>query len=206
MNFITGLFREEALILEISRSSRSKSLKKGETLINPGDEIVYMPLITKGSIRIIRENQDGSEAFLYHLHPGQTCALSLTCCQAGKKSMVKGIAEIDSEVLLIEVAHTEDWFQFKEWRRFISQVYSERMSELIQVVDLIAFNNMDKQLIHYLEERARVIGSKFLDFTHQEIADELSTSREVISRLLRVLEEKNQVKLGRNNIEILWVW
>ncbi|MGZ4043928.1 MAG: Crp/Fnr family transcriptional regulator, partial [Bacteroidia bacterium] len=115
------------------------------------------------------------------------------------------IAEDDAEVLQIPVKLTEDWFKYPEWKAYISNNYSNRFAELINVIDLIAFSNMDKQLQHYLEERARALNTRVLDITHQQIADELHAHREAISRLLRTMEQKKLVRLGRNNIEVLTV-
>ncbi len=198
-----SIFSDPALLVEIEKYARYKSFKKGEVLINAGDAIVFIPLVIKGSIRVIREDYDGAESYLYHLYPGQTCAMSLTCCQSRKKSMIKAIAEDDTEILQIPVAQTEDWFKYPEWKSYISNNYTNSFSELIQVIDLIAFSNMDKQLIHYLEERSKALRTRLLDITHQEIADELHVHRETISRLLRVMEDKNLVRLGRTNIEVL---
>ncbi len=117
--------------------------------------------------------------------------------------MIKAIAEVDSEIIQIPVRLTEDWFKFPEWKAYISNNYNNRFAELLQVIDLIAFNNMDKQLLHYLEERSKAVNTRVLEITHQEIADELHAHREAISRLLRVMEQKNLVRLGRNSIEVL---
>lgn len=199
------LFSDAALNKEIDLHAKHKLIKKETLLIKPGDEIVFIPIVLKGSIRVIRQDDDGSEVFLYHLHPGQTCAMSLTCCQSRKKSMIKAVAETDSEILQIPVNLTEDWYRFPEWKAYISNNYTNRFAELMQVIDLIAFSNMDKQLLHYLEERSRALDTRFLEITHQEIADELHAHREAISRLLRTMEQKKLVKLGRNNIEVLTI-
>lgn len=198
-----SIFSDPNLTAEIEKSARRRNFKKGEILIEPGDEILFIPIVIKGSIRIVRQDIDGAEVFLYHLYPGQTCAMSLTCCQSGKKSIIKAIAEDDAEVLQIPVAQTEDWFKYPEWKAYISNNYNNRFAELMNVIDLIAFSNMDKQLLHYLEERSKAINSRVLDITHQEIADELHAHREAISRLLRTMEQKKLVRLGRNNIEVL---
>lgn len=198
-----SIFSSPILIDEIEKCARYKSFSKGEVLVKPGDEIIFIPIVLKGSIRIIRQNEDGSEVFLYHLYPGQTCAMSLTCCQSGKKSMIKAIAEDDVEVLQIPVKSTEDWFIYAEWKAYISNNYNNRFAELMQVIDLIAFSNMDKQLLHYLEERSKALNTRVLDITHQQIADELHAHREAISRLLRMMEEKKLVRLKRNSIEVL---
>ena len=198
-----SIFSDPNLNAEIEKNARKRAFKKGETLIKPGDEIIYIPIVLKGSIRVIRQDLDGSEVFLYHLYPGQTCAMSLTCCQSGKKSMIRAVAEDDTEILQIPVKLTEDWFRFPEWKAYISNNYNNRFAELMQVIDLITFQNMDMQLLHYLQERSKALNTRVLDITHQEIADELHAHREAISRLLRIMEQKKLVKLGRNSIEVL---
>src|ERR1035437_6325449 len=179
----------------VENNARIKFFKKGEVIIKSGDDIIFIPIVLKGSIRIIRQNLDGSEVFLYHLYPGQTCAMSLTCCQAGKKSMIKAVAEDETEILQIPIKLTEDWYKYPEWKAYISNNYNNRFAELMQVIDLIAFQNMDKQLLHYLRERSKDLNTRVLDVTHQEIADELHAHREAISRLLRIMEQKKLVRL-----------
>lgn len=198
-----SIFNDPDLISEIKKNAKHKVIGSGSILIKPGDEIFFIPIVMKGSIRIIRQDLDGKEIFLYHLYPGQTCAMSLTCCQSGRKSMIKAIAETDSEILQIPVRLTEDWYKYPEWKEYISSNYNNRFAELLQVIDLIAFSNMDKQLLHYLEERSKALNTRILEVTHQEIADELHAHREAISRLLRLMEQKKLVRLGRNNIEVL---
>lgn len=205
MTGIQSIFSDPGLIAEIEKYARLKQITRETILIKPGDEIIFIPIVLKGSIRILRQDNEGKEAFLYHLFPGQTCAMSLTCCQSGKKSMIKAVAEMDSEILQIPVKQTEDWFAYPEWKTYISSNYSQRFAELMNVIDLIAFNNMDKQLQHYLEERAKALHTRVLEITHQQIADELHAHREAISRLLRTMEQKNLVKLGRNSVEVLTI-
>jgi len=199
-NFI---FSDPDLISEIEKNAKRKTIQKGAILIKPGDEIIFVPIVVKGSIRVIRQDAEGQEVFLYHLYPGQTCAMSLNCCQAGRKSMIKAVAEDNSELLQIPVKLMEDWYKYPEWKAYISNNYSNRFAELLQVIDLIAFSHIDKQLLHYLEERSKALNTRMLTITHQEIADELHAHREAISRLLRTMEDKKLVRLGRNSIEVL---
>ena len=198
-----SIFSDPKLNAEIEKLAKHRTFRSGETLISPGDDIIFIPIVLKGNIRIIREDLNGQEVFLYHLFPGQTCAMSLTCCQADRKSMIKAIAEDDTEILQIPVKLTEDWFSYPEWKAFVSSNYNNRFAELIEVIDLIAFSNMDKQLLHYLEKRSSALNTKVLHITHQEIADELHSHREAISRLLRIMEQKKLVRLGRNSIEFI---
>lgn len=197
------IFSDDHLNDEIKRYARTKKVTRDTVLMQPGDEIVFLPIVQKGVLRITRQDNEGREIFLYHLYPGQTCAMAINCCQSHKKSMVKAIAEDDSEILQVPVNLIDEWFRYEEWKSYVNNTYSTRFAELMQVIDLIAFSNMDKQLQHYLEERAKAANSKALYITHQQIADELHTHREAISRLLRTMEHKGIVRLGRNTIELL---
>ena len=196
-------FTDPRLLDEIARYGRLKQLEKDEILIAPGSDIVFIPIVTRGVLRIIRQSDEGKEIFLYHLYPGQTCAMAINCCQSQRKSMVKAIAEDDSEVILIPVNLIDDWLKYPEWKSFINSTYGQRFAELLEVIDLVSFNNMDKQVLHYLQERAKAANTKALFITHQQIADELHTHREAISRLLRNMEQKEIVRLGRNTIELV---
>lgn len=197
------IFVNRELNEELERYGKQKSLKRDELLISHGDPIFFIPIVASGVLRVVRQNEKGEEVFLYHLYPGQTCAMAINCCQSRSNSMVKVVAEDDSELLLIPVEQVSDWMRYEEWKMFINRTYSERFAELMQVIDLIAFSNMDSQLLHYLRERSKAVNTSTLFITHQEIADEMHTHREAISRLLRNMEQKKLVRLGRNTIEIL---
>jgi CRP/FNR family transcriptional regulator len=200
---IIAAFTDPKLLAEIKNSTRTKTIRVGDTYISPGDTIAFVPIVLKGVLRIIRQGADGKEIFLYHLYPGQTCAMAINCCRADKISPIKAIAEDETEVLQVPVNLIDDWFKYPEWKAYINNTYSQRFGELIEVIDLIAFNNMDKQVLHYLRERGKAGKTKIIAITHQQIADELHTHREAVSRLLRTLEQKSIVRLGRNTIELL---
>lgn len=197
------LFSNSELLEEIQRSSRVKHFAKDTIVLLPGDEIFFIPILVSGVLRVLRVNDDGREFFLYHLYPGQTCAMSINCCQVRGKSMIKIVAEDDTEVVQVPVEKVEMWLNYFEWKSFINGTYSFRFGELIGLIDLIAFSNMDKLLLNYLKQRAKATSSRVLNITHQHIADELHTHREAISRLLRTMEQKGLIKLGRNTIELV---
>jgi CRP/FNR family transcriptional regulator, anaerobic regulatory protein len=196
-------FTDHRLLEEIGRAGRIKSVSAGMVVMVPGDEIVFIPIVQHGVLRIMRQNEDGKEVFLYHLFAGQTCAMSVLCCQSRKQSSVKAIAEEQTELLLIPITVLDDWMKYPEWKLYINNSYAQRFAELLDVIDLIAFHNMDKQVLHYLQQRSKAAGSHLLNITHQQIGDDLGTHREAISRLLRTMEEKGIVRLGRNTIEML---
>lgn len=197
------IFTDARLIDEIDRYAKTKAMKKDSVLVSTGDEIFFVPIVQEGVLRIVRQNEEGREIFLYHIYPGQTCAMVISCCQSHKRSLIKAIAEEDTQLLLVPVNMVDEWFRYPQWKTFVNTTYGQRFAELIEVIDLIAFNNMDRQVLHYLQERAKASGSRALFITHQQIADELHTHREAISRLLRTMEQKSIVKLGRNTIELI---
>ncbi len=203
MDTLYPLFSDKSLIAEINNNSRRKKLEKDDILIVPGDALFFVPLVLSGVLRIIREDEEGREVFLYHLYPSQTCAMAVNCCQSGKKSMVKAIAEDETELLLIPTNLIDYLFKYAEWKVFINQTYSSRFAELIEVIDLIAFNSLDKKILNYLEKKKEAQKTAALSVTHQQIAAELNTHREAVSRLLRTMEQKGMVILGRNTIELL---
>lgn len=195
-------FKDKQLLAEFNKHTRVKHFSANDVLMHAGDKIVFVPIVMKGSIRVIRVNEDGREVFLYHIHPGQTCAMSLNCCRANQISMIKAVAEDETEVYMIPAELVDEWFRFSEWKEFVNNTYAIRYAELMNVIDLIAFSNMDVQLLHYLQKRSQALNTKALHITHQQIADELHTHREAVSRLLRQMEQKNLVKLGRNVVEL----
>ena len=203
MSILNSIFSDKTLVNEILSKSRHKNLASDEVLILPGDALVFVPIVLSGALRIVREDEEGREVFLYHLFPSQTCAMAVNCCQARKKSMIKAIAEDDAEVLLVPTDLIDQLFKFPEWKDFINNTYSSRFSELIEVIDLIAFNSLDKKILNYLEKKAEALNTTALLITHQQIATELNTHREAVSRLLRTMEQKGIVKLGRNTIELV---
>ncbi|WP_373522783.1 Crp/Fnr family transcriptional regulator [Aquiflexum sp.] len=175
----------------------------GKTITEPGQFIKMVPVILEGAIKIIRMDEDGKELFLYYLEPGETCALSLTCCSASKPSEIKAVAEEKTTLLGIPIQKHEEWTdQFKQWKEFVAMTYQTRFMEMLVALDAVAFKRMDERLMRYIVTKMKQQKSNELHTTHQEIANELGTSREVISRLLKQLEKKKWIELGRNIIYI----
>lgn len=175
----------------------------GKTITEPGQFIKMVPVILEGAIKIMRMDEDGKELFLYYLEPGETCALSLTCCSASKPSEIKAVAEEKTTLLGIPIQKHEEWTdQFKQWKEFVAMTYQTRFMEMLVALDAVAFKRMDERLMRYIVTKMKQQKSNELHTTHQEIANELGTSREVISRLLKQLEKKKWIELGRNIIYI----
>ena len=195
---------EPELIEIIETNAVQKTFAAGEVIMRTGQYIKSTALVLEGQIKIYRENQDGGEFLMYYLEPGQACAVSLICAMQSETSEITAIAEADSEVLLIPVQLMDDLMnQYKSWYQFVIQTYRSRFDELISVVDNIAFHNMDERLEFYLKRHVKNSGKNIIETSHQQIADDLNSSREVISRLLKKMEQRKLVKLNRNMIELL---
>ena len=179
------------------------TFESGKTLMEPGQFIKAVPLVLEGSIKIMRVDEDGKELFLYYLEPGETCALSLTCCSASKPSEIKAVIEEKATLLFIPIqVHEQLTDEFKQWKDFVSTTYQHRFQEMLTVLDAVAFKRMDERLMNYIVTKMKQLKTNELHTTHQEVANELGTAREVISRLLKQLEKKKWIELGRNVIYI----
>ncbi|UAB74897.1 Crp/Fnr family transcriptional regulator [Mesoflavibacter sp. SCSIO 43206] len=199
-----GYLFEDELLQEINNVGTYRDIPEGLKLIEIGDYIKSMPLLISGAIKILREDKEGDELILYFIEQGDTCAMTLSCCLGDSKSEIRAIAETDARLIMVPVQKMEEWLgKYKSWRNFVLQSYQNRMTELLEAIDTIAFLKMDERLFKYLKDKAMVNHNDVIHVTHQEIASDLHTSRVVISRLLKALEINGRIELHRNNIKVL---
>lgn len=196
---------EPNLQKEIARVGGIREFKAGEVIMNIGSYVKTVPLLTKGSIKVVREEEEAErEMLLYYLNAGETCSMSFSCCMMDKKSDIRTTAEDDSTIIAIPLKYVNEWMsKYPSWRNFVMRSYDSRMQEMVKTLDSIAFKKMDERLLKYLIKRGDAHNSKIINSTHQEIADDLNASRESISRLLKQLEKKGVVTLERNKIVLL---
>ena len=195
-----GFLFEEELLKEIIEVGKVKKLPPDSVLVDKGEDILYIPFILEGSLKISRD-RDGEELLLYYIEAGDTCAMTLQCSVRNSVSEVRAITLEDSEILMIPVIYMQNWMnKFSSWRRYILDSYHTRMMELMETVDALAFMRLDERLEKYLIDQAKLTGSLEIHHTHQQIAEDLHSSRVVISRLLKQLESKGRIQLYRNRI------
>lgn len=194
---------EEELINEILKVGIYRTIRNGDTLIDIGDKMTHVPLILSGAVKIIREDDKGNDIVLYFLEKGNTCAISFINCINKSESMFRGITEKETEGVFIPVAKIDEWLiKYKSWRHFIIDSYHARLIEMVESIDSLAFTKLDKRLYNYLLNKVKVMKSNSLIITHQEIADDIHTSRVVISRLLKELENEGKIIIQRNRITV----
>jgi len=194
---------EEGLYKDIVEHGIIKEVKAGEALLRVGQTIRSTMLIIDGVVKLYREDDEGKEFFIYHLNAGQACSLSMVCAAKHETSEILAKALTDATVLAIPLEFMDQWMsKYKGWYQFVITSYRNRFEELLKTIDAIAFTGMDERLEYYLKKQVGQLGNN-LKITHQEVANDLNTSREVISRLLKKMETKNWLNIHRNSIE--WI-
>ncbi len=206
MENIAALFPqfEPKLMEEIIANGVIKNIPAGEIMMRTGQFIKNTMLIIEGSVKIFRENEDGGEFLMYYLKPGEACALSIICASKSEASQVMAKTMEETTVLMVPLQLIDKWMlDYKSWYHFVLSTYRNRFDELLMLIDQIAFRNMDERLDFYLKRHAKIHGSNIIALSHQQIAEELNSSREVISRLLKKMEQRHMVILQRNAIELI---
>ena len=206
MNTITAFNSvfEPALIREMEEFGELMHFKEGDIIMDYGKYIRMMPIILKGVIKVLRKDEQGKEILLYYLESNESCSMAYSCCIEAKKSEIKAIAEENVEIIAIPHNKLDEWLcKYPSWKNYIMRSFNERFLELLKSIESIAFHKLDERLISYLKEKQRLSGSRLIKVSHYVIADELATSRVVISRLLKQLENEGSILLYRNEIKLL---
>jgi len=193
-----------ALVEDIVNNAVMQSYPAGEIIMRTGQYIKSTALVLSGKIKVYREDHDGGEFFMYYLQPGQACAISMTCATKIEKSHIIAKVVEDVELVTVSLSLMDKWMlQHRTWYEFVIETYRSRLEEVLDVINNIAFRAMDERLEFYLKRHVAACDCQDLKLSHQEIAVDLNTSREVVSRLLKKMEQQGIVKLHRNHIELL---
>jgi CRP/FNR family transcriptional regulator len=194
---------EEGLYEEIIKHGDVKEVPAGTTILRKGQTIRSIMMVLEGVVKLYQEDDEGDEFLIYQIQPGQACAVSLVCTYAQEKSQVTAKALTDVTVLSIPLEYMDKWLQkYKSWHYFVIRTYRSRYEELLKTVNAIAFKNMDERLEFYLKSQVKQLG-RHVKLTHQDIATDLNSSREVISRLMKKMEKNGWIIIHRNSFE--WI-
>lgn len=198
-------FKSSPLIREkLATVGFAKTFAEGDIILNENAYIKAIPIVTKGSIRVMRTDDEGREILLYYIKAGESCIMSFLGGLHHDTSKVKAIVEEESEILFIPVDKVNLLIkEFPEWLDYIFRLYHKRFEELLEVVNAIAFKKLDERLLNFIKKKCQVTGSQTLQMTHEQLANDLGTARVVVSRLLKQMEEIGLVELGRNKIVLL---
>ncbi|MFA5245399.1 MAG: Crp/Fnr family transcriptional regulator [Pedobacter sp.] len=195
---------EPQLIQEIQQFGIYQTFNDGDLIMDYGKYVRMMPIVLKGTVKVYRLDEKENEILLYYLSDNESCSMAYSCCLEAKKSEVKAVAEDTVELIAIPHVKLDDWLcTYPSWKNYIMRSFNERFIELLKSIESIAFHKLDERLISYLKEKQRLTGSSVIKASHGLIADELATSRVVISRLLKQLENDKKIILYRNEIKLL---
>jgi CRP/FNR family transcriptional regulator, anaerobic regulatory protein len=192
------------LINQLEAVGQMVKYEEGDMLMRPGQYFKNSLLILDGRVKLYREGENGEEFFLYYLEKGNACALSMICATRNEASSIKAKAVSEVNALTIPIHYMDILMkEHREWYYFVLDTYRTRFNELLEVIDQVAFHAMDEKLEFYLKRQFNAVNTKTIAITHQEIADDLNSSREVISRLLKKLESQKRISISRNEITLL---
>jgi CRP/FNR family transcriptional regulator, anaerobic regulatory protein len=195
---------EPELLQALEAKAQFLSVKADTVLLDIGQTVRIMPIVLSGSVKVSRVDEDGKELLLYYINPSEGCAMTFTCCMQQYPSEVRAVAEEDSELLAIPVGVMDEWLvKYASWKSFVMKTIRHRFQELMKTIDQIAFQHLDERLVSYLKGKSRTTGSSLINLSHEQIANDLATSRVVVSRLLKKLEHDKKLLLYRNQIKLL---
>lgn len=195
---------EPELLKEMELKGRFISAKETEVIIDIGQTVRSIPLLVSGTLKITRVDEQGNELLLYYVNANEGCAMTFTCCMQQYPSEVKVTAETNAEYLAVPVSVMDEWLsKYPTWKSFVMRTIRSRFNELLNAIDQLAFQKLDERLARYLKEKSKATGSTLINLSHEQIASDLATSREVVSRLLKRLENEGKLLLYRNQIKIM---
>jgi len=204
LNDITEFKSSPELREKLADYGFAKTFAEGDIILNENAYIKAIPIVTKGNIRVMRTDEEGREILLYYIKPGESCIMSFLGGIHHDTSKVIAVADEESEIFFIPIDKVSLLIKhYPEWLDYIFRLYHKRFEELLEVVNAIAFKNLDERLLDFIKRKTEMTQSLTLNMTHEQIANELGTARVVVSRLLKQMEDQGLVKLGRNKISLV---
>jgi len=192
------------LVDEINEFGKKLQFQEGDIIIDYDKMIQSMPIVVSGTVRVMRKDENGNEILLYYLNSNESCAMAYTCCMEARKSEIKAVAETDCQIVSVPHHKLDEWLiKYPTWKGYIFKSFTDRFNELLKSLESLAFQKLDERLIRYLKNKTSASGKMVDSLSHQQIADELGTSRVVVSRLLKMLENEKKVILYRNELKVL---
>lgn len=196
----------KALIDELLAVSAIKDFPENTELIKEGQYVQVVPIVLSGLIKVFTRTED-KELMLYYIQPGESCIMSFSACLKREKSKIFAITELDSTIILIPSDKLAGWVtEFPKINQLFYQQFDQRYAELIGTINHLLFDKLDKRLFDFLLERTSITGKNPIKISHKEIAAELGTAREVVSRLIKKLERENKVKQYQDSIQVISAW
>jgi len=192
------------LIQEIETIGSIHEFKKETIILKENSFVKVIPLVISGLVKVYKEEENGNEVLLYYIKPGESCIMSIMAAEKNLPINIRAVVEEDAQIVLIPVKNISQIRKnHSKWNSFVYELFNEKFDEVIEMIKILTFSNKQKRLEDYLKTKATLNNTNFINKSHQQIANELGSSREVISRLLKKLEKEGKVKLSQKQINIL---
>ena len=192
------------LVEKLYEYGMQKNYDAGTIILHENSCIQAIPIVMKGTLKVIRTEEDGREILLYYIKTGESCIMSFLGGLHNEPSKVKAEVEEDAEILFLPMDKVSLFIkEYPQWLDYIFRLYHKRFEELLDVINSIAFKKVDERLLSLLYKKKELTGKDTLNITHEQLANELGTARAVVSRLLKQLEDNGVLQLGRNKITLM---
>ncbi len=194
----------KGLLQQLQQENEVLLIPAGQVILDFHKYIRSIPIIISGSVKVQGEDDEGNEIMLYHIRPGESCIMSILGALNNSESKVKAITLEPTKIVTIKPEKVHSLINANpEWFDFIMSLYQTRFEELLQTVTRISFKSIEQRVMDMLQKRALLMHTKVVEITHQQIANELGTAREVVSRSMKVLAEKKQIKIFRGKVQVM---
>jgi len=199
--YLVGL--EGDLISEIAESGSIKEIDADIEILREGQYVKMIPIVMKGLVKVFTRTEE-RELLLYYIEPQQSCIMSFSAILGNTPSRIYAVTEEKSELLLLPADKLNTWVkQYPALNELFYRQYNLRYTEMLDTINALLFNRLDQRLYNYLIEKSKLKNIKLLPLRHKQIATELGTAREVITRVLKRLEQEGKIRQHKEGIEIL---
>ena len=197
------IFTEPGFQEELMKHGQLLCFNKGDVIVREGQYVKFLPIVLSGAIRVFQQSED-REILLYYVRAHETCTMSLAAAYFNNKSTSHGVVAEPTEILIFPAELIDQWqLKYPTWNRFVMEMFRTRYDQLINSFQRVVFEHIDVRLLEYLRNAGHKGESQFINLSHQQLADELGTTRVVISRILKEFERQEKIKLFRGRIELV---
>lgn len=201
---LTNMQTDPSLLRKLADENDVRILPAGEVVLNFQAYIKSIPIVLRGHIKVTGEDDQGNEILLYYIKPGESCVMAILGALTGTASKIKAVTVEETEIIFIRPEKAAKLVkEHPGWAEYIFRLYQSRFEELLQVVTNVSFKKMDDRIVDLLREKANIFGSRVIDITHQQIAEEIGSTREVVTRILKKLEQEDVLRTGRGKIRLV---
>lgn len=188
---------------EVLHNGEIVSFNKGDVVVREGQYVKFLPIVLEGSIRVFQQKNE-RELLLYYVTPQQTCTMSLAAAYFDNKSTSFGVAVEPTDAFVFPSHLIMEWqLKYPSWNKYVMRMFRTRYDELLKAFETVTFEHIDARITQYLKRKMQQENSRTINISHQRLANEIGTTRVVVSRILKQFEKDKKIKLSRGAIRVL---